>query len=314
MESIRAVKNQYRGINAHLHSYFQSEGGWDGFHTNHISDLMRLLSAQLLPLGYVAEIEQSLQIRRAGVLAGKPESDVTIYDSDVVRAARPASPHPGDTVALAIPEIMTVDEELSQYRAVAIYEYRAGNQGEPVAWIELLSPSNKPGGQDAGSYHDKRLKLLQSGLVFVELDYLHESPSTFDRLPPYTPTNKRGQPSDEAHPYNIVVVDPRPVFIEGLAYPHPFDVDDPIPAVEIPLNGDDKPIFDFGAAYQKTFEETLYGARLVDYTQPPLNFDRYSRADQQRILTRMSTVAKAAVDGVDLDASAPLPLMDDTAG
>jgi hypothetical protein len=69
MTPVRAVKNQYQGINAHLHSYWQVEGGWDGFHANHIADLMRLMSAQLLPLGYTADIQQSLQIRRLGELA-----------------------------------------------------------------------------------------------------------------------------------------------------------------------------------------------------------------------------------------------------
>jgi hypothetical protein len=142
--TIRTVANQYVGINAHLHSYFQSQGGWDSSHTNHIADLMRLMRAQLLQMGYIADIEQSLQIRRA-------------------------------------------EEELSPYRAVAIYEYIVGDplRGEPVAWIELLSPSNKPGGQDASYYRDKRLKLLQSGVVFVELDYLHESSPTFEGFPSY---------------------------------------------------------------------------------------------------------------------------------
>jgi hypothetical protein len=310
MSPVRAVKNQYRGINAHLHSYFQSEGGWDSFHTNQITDLMRLMSAALLPKGYIAEIEQSLQIRRAGILVGSPESDISIYDTDSARASRSSFPRAADMQALAIPDIMTIDQELSQYRAVVIYEYRTGRRqhDEPVAWIELLSPSNKPGGHDAGSYHDKRLKLLQSGLVFVELDYLHESPSTFDRLPRYATGHKRSLPEPESHPYHIIVVDPRPVFIEGLAYPHSFNVDDPIPTVDIPLKGEDVLSFDFGAAYNKTFAETLYGARLVDYSQLPLNFERYSQDDQQRIVCRMLAVLNAASQGIDLDSNTPLPV------
>ena len=67
---INPVKNQYRGINPHLHSYWQAEGGWDSFHTNHIADLMRLINTAL-PTGYVADIDQSLQIRRFGQPFGK---------------------------------------------------------------------------------------------------------------------------------------------------------------------------------------------------------------------------------------------------
>lgn len=258
MPPIRSIKNQYRGINAHLHSFWQSEGGWDSFHSSHITYLTAALKAKLLPKGYTAESQQSLQIR-------------------------------------------SLEDELSQYIAVGIYEFVPGQRdhGEPVAWIELLSPSNKPGGQDAAYYRNKRLKLLQSGVVFVELDYLHESPSTFDKIAPY--------PAIAAHPYRIMIVDPRPVFLEGLAYPAEFDVDDPIPTVDIPLNADDVLSFDFNTPYQRTFEELLYGIERVDYSQLPLKWDRYSRDDQIRILARMLAVMKAARDDVDLELKAPLP-------
>jgi hypothetical protein len=296
MTPVRAVRNQYRGINAHLHSFWQQEGGWDGFHANHIADLMRLMRAQLLPMGYIADIQQSLQIRRFGEPAGKPESDVTIYDTDPKRSLRSTSPMAANVPVLKIPDVISVEEELAPYSANGIYEYVQGktDRGEPVAWIEFLSPSNKPGGQDAAYYRDKRLKLLHSGIVFVEIDYLHESPPTFDRIAP-------------THPYYIFVVDPRPVFIEGLVYRHPFEVDDPIPVVNIPLNDTDVLPFDFGAAYNKTYEETLYGAVLVDYDQLPLNFDRYRPNDQAHILNRMLAVLKAERDGLDLEHSATLP-------
>jgi Protein of unknown function (DUF4058) len=305
MTPIRAIKNQYRGINAHLHSYWQSEGGWDSFHANHIADLMRLMTAQLLPMGYVADIQQSLQIRRYDEPAGKPESDVTIYDTDPIRASRSYSQSSANPAALAIADIMTVRQEFAEYAAVGIYEYVPSKPelGEPVAWVELLSPSNKPGGQDAAYYRDKRLKLLHSGIVFVEIDYLHESPPTFDRISRYS-----GKNSDlDSHPYRIVVIDPRPIFDEGKAYPHHFDVDEPIPSINIPLNANDTLPFDFEAAYNKTFEETFYGARLVDYSQLPLNFDRYRRDDQEKTLARVLAILKAVKSGVDLEQNAPLP-------
>jgi len=80
MQPVRSIKNQYHGINAHLHSHWQSVGGWNSFHSNHIADLLRLLRAKLLPMGYTAEIEPSLQIRRLDAPAGEPESDITIFD------------------------------------------------------------------------------------------------------------------------------------------------------------------------------------------------------------------------------------------
>jgi uncharacterized protein DUF4058 len=306
MSPIHSIKNQYPGINAHLHSLWQAKGGWDSFHSNHITYLTSALKAKLLPMGYTAETQQSLQIRRLGEPAGKPESDVTIYDANVAHSSQRRRPHLGHSQhAFLIPEVMSVEDELSQYTAIGIYEFVRGEseRGEPVAWIELLSPSNKPGGQDATYYRDKRRKLLHSGIVFVELDYLHESNSTFDKVARYTESRESG-----SHAYRIMVVDPRPVFMEGLAYPAEFDVDDPIPTVEIPLNGEDVLTFDFNAPYQRTFEELFYGIERVDYGQLPLNFDRYSPDDQVRVLARMLAVLKAVRDRVDLEQNAPLPV------
>lgn len=295
MLSIRVIKNQYRGINAHLHSYLQKSGRWDEFHFNHIPDIMRLMSELLLPMGYVADVTQSLQIRRAEKSAGKPESDITIYDQDPLRTHKTTYSGTVHAAAVAIPDIMTVEEELAEYKAVAIYKYiqEDPDLGEPVAWIELLSPSNKPGGQDADYYRDKRLKLIHSGIVFVELDYLHESPPTFEKFPNYAVSRRRPRDA-QAHPYHIVVVDPRPSLTEGLAYPYHFAVDDPIPTVEIPLKQGDIFSFDFGAAYHKTLRETRYDYRFVDYATLPVNFARYSEDDQARILTRMLHVIQNA--------------------
>jgi hypothetical protein len=71
-------KNQYRGVNAHLYSLWQRLGGWSRFHTNHITDLMRVMRPLLLPVGYDAEVEPSQY----------PESDVTIYDLSPSRPRR----------------------------------------------------------------------------------------------------------------------------------------------------------------------------------------------------------------------------------
>jgi Protein of unknown function (DUF4058) len=316
METVNPIKNQYRGINAHLHSLLQGEGGWDSFHANQITYLTSYLTEQLLPMGYTAENIQSLQIRSLGEPAGKPESDVTIYDSDPFRAVQPPLMWAGSAQksAVKIPDIMEIKEDVEPYRAIGIFEFVPGMSrlGEPVAWIELLSPSNKPGGSDVKDYRYKRLKLLKSGIVFVELDYLHETPSTFEYIPSYARTRTRRPFADGTHPYRIVVIDPRPEFIEGDAYSYHFDVDETIPGkVDIPLNAGEWLQFDFDAPYQEAFRRIFYGRKFVDYTRLPLNFDRYSPDDQARILNRMIVVLEAAQQGVDLDKVAePLPVGD----
>lgn len=304
MRAVRSIKNQYLGINAHLHSYWQEKGGWPEFHTKHIVDILTTLKRTLMPLGYSARLEDSLQIRRLGHDdVTDPESDVTVYDLDAVRPPMPSG-YPGELV-LPIPESVRVSPRSEKdFSAVKIYEYDWTNReyGDPVAWIELLSPSNKPGGGDAAAYYEKRFKLLLTGLTFVEIDYLHESAPTFRGIPNYR--TRPGSPGEaDAHPYRIVVIEPRPSFNEGVIRSREFDVDVPIPTVRIPLSGEDVLEFDFGLPYQKTYEEMVYGldAGFVDYAAFPHNFDRYSPDDQQHIVNRMLSVIEAVRDGCDLE-------------
>ncbi len=313
MPAIRSVKNQYRGINAHLHSLWQAKGGWNSFHTAHIDDLMRLMKAQLRPMGYTADLEQSVQLRRLDEPAGEPESDVSIYDLDPVRTGQ-ASPRlqtGSQQLILDIPQALQLGRfSAKKLSAVGIYHIEQGKdeRGKPVAWVELLSPSNKPGGRDDGDYYNKRLKLIESGIELVEIDYLHESGPTLANVPIYR--IRMNQPADpDSHPYRIAVINPRPAVEEGQVIVTGFDVDAPIPIISIPLNGHDVLEFDFGAAYTKTIEEAFYGDE-VDYSQLPLNFERYSPDDQTRIVNRMLAVLSAAQEGVDLEANASLPVND----
>ncbi len=206
-----------------------------------------------------------------------------------------------NTYPVTLHDLLEDDEDREHpYFAIAIYERDESDLGAPVAWIKLLSPSNKGDSRDALAYRNKRRALVRSGLVFVELDYLHETAATFWRFGDYT----RNEP--DAHPYRIIVLDPHPDLEEGNVYLKEFDVDQPIPTMTIPLSGSDQLTFDFDAAYRKTFEEMLYGLDEVDYSQFPLNFERYSKEDQTRIANRMLAVMKAARDGVDLEANVPL--------
>ncbi len=312
MPPIRSLRNQYRGINAHLHSEWQNRGGWDSFHALHLSDLTRSLNQQLAPLGCEADFEKSLQSWHPadGDETSQPVSDITIYDSDYKRARRPAAPIAGGSgeVVLPVPELLALDDtQIKTYRAVAIYPLSdpPGSHRVPVGWIELLSPSNKPPYSGFQSYSDKRRDVLASGIIFIELDYLHQTGATFERLPSYQPRRRGDLPDAGAAPYRITVVDPRPHLLDGLGRSHGFHVDDPIPEIVIPLSGTDALVFDFDAPYRRTFEEMLYGRR-VDYAQLPLAFERYQPDDRARILNRLIAVLRAVLAGLDLDRAAPL--------
>lgn len=243
---IRSLKNQYRGINPHLHSFWQAEHKWHRFHNVYATALMQSLNIALYPMGYIAEIEDSLQICRLG-------------------EGLPRQPQ-------AVAELIKTDENFEhQYSAIVISNR---SDGFPVTWMEVLSPTNKGTTDDAITYLAKRRMLLNQGLVFVEIDFLHETPPTFPPLLDY----RRG-----GHAYRIVTLDPRPTLADGITYIAEFDVDTPIPAL------------------------TFYGSR-VDYSELPLRFNRYSEADQLRIVNRMLTILEAVQQGQDLE-QALLPLL-----
>ena len=146
---IHARKNLYQGVNAHLHSYFQQEGGWESFHAVHIVHLLEAVQ-ELLPTGYRAFAEKSLQL--------------SIFDPDT-----------GDET-LVEPEYL---------RAVVIMHGDSFGRYKPVTRIELLSPANKPPGSHANQYQVSRAETLLSGIHMVEIDYLHERRFPVERISSY---------------------------------------------------------------------------------------------------------------------------------
>jgi hypothetical protein len=272
--------NPYPGINAHLNSQLQNDGTWSDFHTVHIGDITKALKKQLLPMGYTVGIDRSLQIRRPDDSVNFMRGDVVIYDKT------PNRPEAATTLELVMPIADLIElEETLDYKAIGVYQLLPNKRqrGQLVAWLELLSPSNKPPHSDYREYQEKRHDLLHSGVVFIEIDYLHQFPPTFRQLANYCTFEA------DSHPYRIAVIDPHPDIQTGKALLKQFDVDDVIPTVAIPLSANDSLKFDFGQPYNATFEGLSYGAEL-DYTQLPILFETYSPADRVRIQQRMATL------------------------
>jgi hypothetical protein len=264
MTTLKTVLNQFPGINPLLHSKLQAEGGWDNFHVNHISDLTGFLQRDLRSMGYLAQAEQSLQIRRREDAGRHPPAYVT----------------QGGSLALSVPDLLELTEEdLATYRAIGIYQKASdGARGDAVAWLELLSPANKPGGRHFAAYREKRTALLQAGLVFIELDYLHHQAPTI--AVPLYPEHA------ESSCYRILIIDPRPDWLNGAGLVFPIHVDEKLPTLTIPLNVDDVIQFDFDAPYQQTYERLFFGDE-VDYDTLPQMWEHYSTDDQAKILSRL---------------------------
>jgi hypothetical protein len=289
--AIYSDKNLYPGVNAHLNSFLQSRGRhWRSFHANHITDLERAIRAKLPP-GYIVASEESLQVQAIDTESGSMKNaqvqpDVTVFDP----SRRTSS---GTTRMMEVPgvgiveEVKLVDllEEEDTLSSLIVYEIAGDSDlGRPVTRIELLSPSNKPGGSIYKEYMGKKWMWLYLGLRLVEIDYLHQTPPIAPRLPSYP------HQQQDAYPYTVIVSDPRPELEDGTGFIYKIAVDHLLPTITIPLAGEDVIKVDLGAAYQITFENSPFLKIAVDYAQDPVNFDRYTEADCAKISALLNQI------------------------
>jgi hypothetical protein len=284
--------NPYPGVNAHLNSLLQTPGTpdqpalWHSFHSHYIPALARSLNRQLPRPRYFAISEQSLQQSELDIYG---TTSRTITQPDVtVFASRSRTPHPVQTAILDVVPSLQVNlratiEPLKEPVAIVIREVLDQRTiGRVVTRIELLSPSNKPGGSNASAYYGKRVRALEAETPLVEIDFLHESPPLVAQLAAYP-----GQP--DAFPYTIVVSDPRPNWDEAQLRAYSFGVGEPIKLFPLPLLEEDYILCDLNPAYHDIFADVPWNT-FVDYTAPPERFDTYSADDQARILAIMAQI------------------------
>jgi Protein of unknown function (DUF4058) len=285
--SIHLRENQYRGVNAHLQSHFQSEGGWEMFHAAHITHLAEKLDT-LLPEGYYALNEKSLQLSAMDFESGDIKHSRMRPDITILREAFPdptdRSPQSGTPFAtLPLIRIALEDDPLD---AVLIYQEDDANTVTLVTRLEVLSPTNKPPGSHYRQYLRKRNDTLNARINLVEVDYLHETrlPTTLLPIYPY---------EVDSAPYLILVNRPSGKKADEKTLAYQFSVDSDIPIIDIPLAGKEVLPLDMNPIYNQTFASNrYYGIKLVDYSELPVRFDSYSPADQQRIRERMTAIAQ----------------------
>ncbi|MCU0513159.1 MAG: DUF4058 family protein [Anaerolineae bacterium] len=283
-----ARANPWQGVNPFLNSRLQTPGSdaqpalWHTFHFSFIAALTRRLN-QELPEQYVAFSEQSLQLRERGpgsvLPARRPEPDIAIFQQ-----AQAPSPLARQVTILPVLDLSLAEalDTADFLKAVVIREVTDQNTlGRMVTQIELLSPSNKPGGANYAFYRQKRVEAVRSPLSLIEIDLLHETPSPIQRVPVY--------PRDPAsYPFYIALNYPHPSWEDGRLLVYSFHTGTKLPALPVPLGHNDSIVFDYDAAYQEVFAEGRW-AKFLDYTQPPDRLHSYSAADQERIAQFMAT-------------------------
>lgn len=288
------MKNLYPGVNPHLNSRLQSlNGGWLSFHNSFIERLADHLQ-EVLPPGYIAYTEASLQIQRVspGQETGQARPRRTGPDILIAeRQPRSTNPTSGEALAvntptLTLPFVANLLEEEPSETAILIFIPDApGNVGQPVTRIEVLSPGNKPGGGHYSTYKRNRLDTLEAGLRLVEIDLLHETPPIITDVPSYPARYP------DSYAYSVLLSDPRPTNTDGVIEVYGFSVADLLPTIRLPLEGDDWSPVNFNAVYQTTYERRDYYGHITQYAERPLRFETYNEADQAFILRRMAEIA-----------------------
>jgi len=281
-------ENQYRGINAHLHSHFQQSGGWREFHKDHMKVLADRLSEALPEEQYSVALMPSLQLAHYDLFtdeSGSGLSKLDLSDANLLQRKMIAA---GDLSPAKPSAIFPVTNLfLEQHEIDCVVIYRNDEKGSRlVTRIELLSPASKPTGSHHYNYRVARSELLHRRIKLVELDYLHERRTMIFEMPDYTKHEKG------AFPYAIYCSELQSVTGEGQTEVYSFYVEEPIPVVAIPLADNEAMPFDFGVVYHEAFRsDKLNGLRHVDYSQQPKGFECYMDVDQERIQTRMELVA-----------------------
>lgn len=289
---IRARKNQFRGVNPHLHAALCPPGGrpglWPAFHHHLLSSLLEIANT-VLPERYLALIEPSLQ--------AMPLPEIKPADLDIVRPAHPVAPDSGEQSATLSLSIEATLGPPPRVPALLIYEMPADElplvKGKPILRVELISPSNVFGGERYAAYMDNRRAALQSGLPLLEIHLLHDARPPILNIPAY--------PQDaDSHAYFLAYSDPRVAPDAGPVRVYGFGVDEPITALLLPLRAGVTITLDINLAYHRTFYMGRWG-KWVDYALPPRHISSYGDEDQQRVIARMVRIAETLDAGGDLD-------------
>lgn len=320
--------NHYHGINPHLNDHLvTTRYAWEEFHGYLITEMALQMHEQLYPLGYEATTQPGLQFRVLDPDSGEPEarSHPERPEPDIALLYKRSQPIPPKPKTPAHASVNLIDmplpwslEESQRYLPGIRIRKRAerlpGTPGEPIVWIELLSPSNKPSaphvpqlqGRHAPEYANKRFDVLEANQVLVEIDFHQAQPPVIKGLPRYQRGPQHQPPEPDAWPYYISISDPRPSpgYDRGRVGGARWGIESPLPTIRIPLLGQDELKFDFDPPY-----DVIVSRRYpeIDYARRPALWHSYNDRDQDLISARMETLFRDW-ERISAKQKVPLPL------
>ncbi|NJL04804.1 MAG: DUF4058 family protein [Chloroflexaceae bacterium] len=231
--------------------YLEAAGLWTNVHSSVIIALRDELAPRLRPRYYVAVEERTLHLSSDDMpIAARPDLAIIERSSPV-----PAAVAGGVVQGATAEQVVTVEVPLSDEVRELFLEIRTAASEQVITVIELLSPTNKTNPTGRAQYERKRLALLGSQTHLVELDLLRAGP----------PMQVRGY--DQPNAYRILVsrATHRPK-----ADLLPFDVRQPIPPFQLPLEaGDPEPVIALTPLMHALYDRAGYDLRIDYRTNPP---------------------------------------------
>lgn len=229
--------------------YIEASGLWPGFHSRLIAAIDNALADEL-PVGYVSEIEQRCYV----VLTGEsgesrhlivPDLNITGPRGIGKKSSRRKGEDDGSVAVMPCVEEERREGSISVLRAT---------DGQVVACIEVLSPSNKEKGSKGwNEYLCKRNDCLAANAHFIEIDLLLGG----TRMP-------MAEPWPDS-PY-YVMLSRKPVSPPCRVWPASYR--EPLPPLRVPLaRGEPDVVLPLQTLVDGIHEKHGYRARF-DYSKP----------------------------------------------
>lgn len=231
--------------------YLEEPTLWAGVHQRLIVAIANVLAPRLRP-NYIVAVEE-----RVYETVGEEALLVGIPDEAIARSVQNRGQSEPASMTAMRPEsgAVTVTLPMPEIQREGYLEIRRAGTEAVITLIEILSPKNKRPGEGRVQYEAKRRKVLASMTHLVEIDLLRQWPSM--PVLNYASTSH----------YRVLVSRSS---IRPQATLYPFNLPDPIPAILIPLEGDDPDqALDLQALLTELYDLGGYDLR-IDYQKPPL--------------------------------------------
>lgn len=239
--------------------YLERRGLWEEVHTDLITRIRQFLTPRLRPKYRVA-IEQRTYLSLftpGGDLIGKP--DVMVATPQRGAGATAVVTAPASVLADVIADEPLVGELPQAEEVIERYlEIRDTATHDVITAIEILSPTNKQGGEGRRQYEQKRLNILASATSLVEIDLLRGGEPFAMRLAGHEPP-----PSH----YRIVV---SRSWQRPRADLYLFNLPQPIPSFPIPLRmGETEPVVPLNQLLHELYDQSGYDLAINYAATPP---------------------------------------------